>query len=86
MAECIFQPLIQRIQQAGGRIVGGQFVTDVQVSTCPHAEPRGLALCVYTGLLQAPSPGLLYQNDVAARSWAWACCWTRSMLASNMQL
>ena len=41
MAECIFQPLIQRIQQAGGRIVGGQFVTDVQVSTCPLLKSEG---------------------------------------------
>ncbi len=45
VAECIFQPLIQRIQQAGGRIVGGQFVTNVQVNTCPHVEPGDWLLC-----------------------------------------
>jgi hypothetical protein len=31
VAERIFAPLVQRIKDAGGKIVGGQFVTDVQV-------------------------------------------------------
>ena len=31
VAERIFEPLVQRIKEGGGNIVGGQFVTDVQV-------------------------------------------------------
>ena len=90
VADCIFQPLIQRIQQAGGRIVGGQFVTNVQVSTRPRAEPGGwlLSVCIGPSERQRGSGQMLLSCWAELQPGAWlfdTCCSLLALSASSQQ-